>query len=147
MSCCLATSVVRSRGLRGLPSSRIFMFLGGIETVCVLSPSPGPWRVLCLDSVDVDSRVCQWLASTRTSRVPGLPMRDCAGSCKRSVPRCAKVSTIDVTAKTMVERLNLVSGRTPIYAPSQMTLCTQTYTTHFRAISRIPWKKIQQENS
>ena len=54
VSCCLATSVVRSlstgcplrarRGPRGLPSPRTFMFLGGMKAAFVPSPSPGPWR-------------------------------------------------------------------------------------------------------
>jgi len=74
VSCCLATSVVRSlstgcplrarRGPRGLPPPRIFMFLGGMKAAFVLSPSPGPWRAPRLDSADVDSRV--WLISTWT---------------------------------------------------------------------------------
>ena len=42
--------------------------------------------------------------------VPGLPTRDCAESCNSSVPRCAKVSTIDVMNKTIFERLYLVQG-------------------------------------
>jgi len=51
VSCCLATSVVRSRrGPRGLPSPRIFMFLGGMKAAFVPFPSPGPWRARRLDS-------------------------------------------------------------------------------------------------
>ena len=65
MSCCFATSVVRSRrGPCGLPSPRIFMVLGGMKAAFVLSPSPGLWRARRLDSADVDSRV--WFPSTRT---------------------------------------------------------------------------------
>jgi len=36
--------------------------------------------------------------------VPGLPIIDCVGSCNSSVPRFAKVSTIDVMKKTIFER-------------------------------------------
>jgi len=64
VSCCLATSVVQLQwGPRGLPSPRIFMFLGGMKAAFVPSPSLRPWRPRRLDSADVDSRV--WLASTR----------------------------------------------------------------------------------
>jgi len=42
--------------------------------------------------------------------VPGLPIRDCAGRCNTSVPRCVKVGTIDVIKKTIFERLYLVEG-------------------------------------
>jgi len=71
VSCCFATSVVRSRnfndwlplrvsmrasawtrrGPRGLPSHKIFMVLGGMKTAFVPSPSPGPWRARRLDSM------------------------------------------------------------------------------------------------
>ena len=40
-----------------------------------------------------------------TKRQPGLPIRDCVKSCVSAVPRCAKVSTIDVTAKTFFARV------------------------------------------
>jgi len=72
VSCCLATSVVRSwRGPRGLPSPRIFMVLGCMRAAFIPSPSPGPWRTRRLDSADVDSRVC--LASTRTYIARAVP--------------------------------------------------------------------------
>jgi len=54
----------RGRGPCGLPSPRIFLFLGDMKAAFVPSPSPGPWRARRLDSADVDSRV--WLTSTRT---------------------------------------------------------------------------------
>jgi len=73
-------------------------------------------------------------------RVPGLPIRDCAASSNNLVPRGAKVSAIDVTVKTILhESLYLVSGLSPIYAPSQLSLCTHTPTAHSPAISRFPW--------
>jgi len=50
------------------------------------------------------------VATVMGTSVPGLPIRDCAGSCNSSVPRCAKVSTIDVIKKTIFERLYLVQG-------------------------------------
>jgi len=46
--------------------------------------------------------------STRTKRVSLIT--DCAGSGNSSVPWCAKVSAIDVTAKTIFGRLYLVPG-------------------------------------
>ena len=62
--CGPAKSVIVRWGPRGLPSPRIFMFLGGMNAVFVPSHSPGPWRARYLDSADVDSRV--WLASNWT---------------------------------------------------------------------------------
>ena len=47
--------------------------------------------------------------------VPGLPIRDCAESCNSSVPRCAKVSPIDVIEKTIFEHLYLVQGLGTLY--------------------------------
>ena len=40
-----------------------------------------------------------------TKREPGLPIRDSVKSCVSAVPRCAKVSTIDLTAKTFFARV------------------------------------------
>jgi len=72
VSCCLAMSVVQSRrGPHGLPSPRIFMFLGGMKSALVLSPSPEPWRAQRLQSADVDSRV--WLASTQNNITSAVP--------------------------------------------------------------------------
>jgi len=42
------------------------------------------------------------------ARVPGLPIRDCAGSCNSRGQRRPKVSAIVVTAKAIFERLYLV---------------------------------------
>jgi len=56
VSCCLATSVVRSRrGPRGLPSLRIFMVLGGMKAAFVPSPFP----------VQDDSSSCTCSQNTR----------------------------------------------------------------------------------
>jgi len=43
-------------------------------------------------------------------RTPGLPVRDYAGGHNNRIPRRPKLSTIDVPAKTIFERLNLFSG-------------------------------------
>jgi len=44
------------------------------------------------------------------SRVPVLPIRDCAGSCNNRGPMRLKLSAIDVTAKAIFERWYLVLG-------------------------------------
>jgi len=62
----------------------------------------------------IDTQRFQVAAVMGTS-VPGLPVRDCAESCNSSVPRCAKVSTIDVMNKTIFERLYLVQGLGTLY--------------------------------
>jgi len=71
-------------------------------------------------------------------RVPGLPIRDCAGSSNNLAPRCPKLSAIDVTAKIFFERLYLVLGLAPICALSQLSVCSHTPTVHSPAISRFP---------
>ena len=43
-----------------------------------------------------------------TVRVPGLPIRDCAGNSNNLVQMCPKLSAIDVKEKTFFERLYLV---------------------------------------
>jgi len=50
-------SVTPRWGPRGLPSTRIFMFLGGMNAAFVPSHSLETWRAQRLDSADVDSRV------------------------------------------------------------------------------------------
>ena len=55
------------------------------------------------------------VAAVISTSVPGLPIRDCAESCNSSVPRCGKVSTIDVMEKTIFEHLYLVQGLGNIY--------------------------------
>jgi len=62
----------------------------------------------------IDTQRFQVAAVMGTS-VPGLPIRDCTESCNSSVPRCAKVSTIDVMNKTIFERLYLVQGLGTLY--------------------------------
>ena len=68
--------------------------------------------------------------STVAQRVPGLPIRDCAGSSNNRGPRWPKLIAVDVTAKTFFERLYLVSGLTPIYAPCNNALGAHTHTVH-----------------
>ena len=46
-----------------------------------------------------------------TTRVLGLPIRDCAGSCNSSVQMCTTVNAIDVTTKAIFEHWYLVPGR------------------------------------
>ena len=58
-------------------------------------------------------------------RVPGLPIRDCAGSCNSSVQMCTRVNAIDVTAKAIFERLYLVLGR-GTFGPSFNCPCAST---------------------
>ena len=41
-------------------------------------------------------------------RVPKLPVKDCAASPNNLAPRCLKLTAIDVTAKTILERFYLV---------------------------------------
>ena len=55
------------------------------------------------------------VAAVMCTSVPGLPVRDCAESYNSSVPRCAKVSTVDVMKKTIFERLYLVQGLGTLY--------------------------------
>ena len=47
---------------------------------------------------------------SHATRVPGLPIRDCAGSSKNLAQMCPKLSAIDMTGKTFFERLYLVPG-------------------------------------
>jgi len=60
-----------------------------------------------------------WLIFGGWSRVPGLPIRDCAASSNNLVPRGTKVSAIGVTAKTFFERLYVILGLAPIGALSK----------------------------
>jgi len=47
----------------------------------------------------------------RTMRVPGLPIRDCAGSYNSSIQMYTSLNATDVTEKAIFERLYLVSVR------------------------------------
>ena len=50
------------------------------------------------------------VAALMGTSVPGLPIRDCAKSCNSSVPKRAKVSTIDMMRKRIFERFWWVQG-------------------------------------
>jgi len=56
--------IIHAEIVRGLPSPRIFMFLGGMKAAFVPSPSPGTWRARRLDSANMDSRV--WLVGVNS---------------------------------------------------------------------------------
>jgi len=58
-------------------------------------------------------------------RVPGLPIRDCVGSCNSSVHKSTTVSEIDVTVKTFFKPLCLVLGLSP-FEPRVKCPCTPT---------------------
>ena len=53
----------------------------------------------------VDDCACKNQGYPTPPRVPGLPIRNCAGSSNLLVPRGTKVSAIDVTQKLFFERL------------------------------------------
>ena len=71
-------------------------------------------RLLTDTTQKIDTQRFQVAAVMGTS-VPGLPVRDCTESCKSSVPRFAKVSTVDVMNKTIFEHLYLVQGLGTLY--------------------------------
>ena len=70
------------------------------------------------------------------SRVPGLPVKNCARVSNNLVPRGTKVNAIDVTTKTFFERLYSGPGLTPIYALCNHALGAHTPTSHYTTISR-----------
>ena len=55
-------------------------------------------------SIYIGSPASTWLER----RVPGLPIRNYAGSCNSSVHMCTHVNAIHVTAKNIFERLCFV---------------------------------------
>ena len=68
---------------------------------------------------------CVVIGNYLPRRVPGLPIRDCAGSSNNLAQMCPKLSAIHVTQKTFFERLYLVAGLSPFeprvncpYAPT-----------------------------
>jgi len=71
-------------------------------------------RLLTDTTQKIDTQRFQVAAVMGTS-VPGLPKRDCAENCNSSVPRDAKVSTIDVMKNTIFEHLYLVQGLGTLY--------------------------------
>jgi len=104
------------------------------------------WRRKLVDwkSLSVSGKkLCGWSfinPNNLSSHTEGTGLiRDSVASSNNLVPRGTKVSAIAVTVKAIFERLYLVLGLTPIYAPSQLSLCTHTPTAHSPAISRFPW--------
>jgi len=72
------------------------------------------------------------------TRVPGLPIRDCARGCTNRGQSRPIMSAIDVTAKTVFERLYLVLGLC-IIAPWVNCPCAPTTpTVHCTTISQFP---------
>jgi len=80
---------------------------------------------------------------TFKARVPGLPIRVCAGSFNNLAQMCPKLSAINVTAKTFSERLYLVPGIS-LFDPHQLSLCTHTPTVHSTTVSQFQWKFFSQ---
>jgi len=72
------------------------------------------------------------------SRVPGHPIRNCAGSSNNLVPRGTKVSAIDVTQKVFFECLYWFQDWANL-ASSQLSVCSYTPTVHSTTISRFPY--------
>jgi hypothetical protein len=94
---------------------------------------------LCVWSIETMSKivcVVYQLFKQVGKRVPGLPIRNCARSSNNRGPRWLKLSAIDVTVKTVFERLYLVSGLAPIGALSQLSVCSHTPTAQSTTISR-----------
>jgi len=69
-------------------------------------------------------------------RVPGLRIRDCAGSCKSSAQMCTTVYTKDVKAKERFERLYLVPGRGKFVASINCPCASTPPTAHTVTNSR-----------
>ena len=73
------------------------------------------------------------------TRIPGLRIRECARSSNRCLPRCTKVSAIDVTVKTICERWYLVPVQGKfgqIWALSQLSVWSHPPTAYSPAISQ-----------
>jgi len=85
-------------------------------------------------TISLTNRTHTFILFNSTS-VPGLPRKDCAGSCNSWVRR-SEVSAIDVTAKTFFKRLYLVLGLAPIGASSQLSLCSLPSSIYPTTISR-----------
>jgi len=77
----------------------------------------GPTYVLLQSDLEI------YLQENHQTSVQGLPARDRAASFYNLIPRGTKV--IDVTVKSILERVYLDSGLTPIYNPSQLS-CAPT---------------------
>jgi len=72
--------------------------------------------------------------SFASTRVPGLPIRDCAGSSNNRAQMWPKLKAIDVTEKTFFQRMCLVPGLSPFeprvncpYAPTPPPFTQQLF--------------------
>jgi len=72
------------------------------------------------------------------SRLPGLPIRDCAGSSNSLAQMRPKLSTTNVTAEVIFERLYLVPGLGPFGPRVNGPYVSTTPTVHPTTISRLP---------
>ena len=91
-------------------------------------------RLLTDTTKKIDTQRFQVAAVMGTS-VPRLPIRDCAESCKTSVPRCAKVNTIDVMKSRGVNRsqsLNQVQILNDCLLPVTRRTCHEVLSTILR---------------
>jgi len=95
-----------------------------------------PFAPLCTKLLNISA---QFLIGSPGTLVQVLPTGDCAGSSNNLVPRGAKLSAIDETAKAFFERLYFVLGLSPFeprvncpYAPTPPPLTQQFL--DFRAI-------------
>jgi len=77
---------------------------------------------------------CTWVAS----RVPGLPIRDCARGCNNCVHTRPQMCAIDVTKKILSERLYLVPGMGTFEPWVNGPYAPTTLTVHTTNISRFP---------
>jgi hypothetical protein len=76
------------------------------------------------------------LTEAPQTRVPGLPIRDCARGCNNCVHTRAQMSAIHVTSKTIFERLYLVLGLRNIALCVSCPCAPTTPTIHCTTISR-----------
>jgi len=72
-------------------------------------------------------------------RVPGLSIRDCAGSSNNLAQMRPKLSAIDMTGKTFFERLYLVLGLRKFAPGVNRPYAPTTPTNHCTPISRFLW--------
>jgi len=71
-------------------------------------------------------------------RVPGLPVRDCTGSCSSCAQMCTNLKTMDVIEMTFFERLYLVPGVGTFVLCVNCPYASTTPTHHITASCRFP---------
>jgi len=114
----------------------VYAWCIGCDTCACTMRGASSWCRLLRISIHFAYILCYIYSHVHT-RVPGLPIRNCAGISNNLVPRGTKVSAIDATVKIIFERLYLVPGlgtsfvfgsRTGyIWALSQLSLCTHNF--------------------